>query len=28
MQMVDNVELKKVSEEVEGKLKKALDAIK
>ena len=28
MQMVDNVELKKVSEEVEGKLKKAFDAIK
>jgi hypothetical protein len=28
MQMVDNAKLKKVSEEVEGKLKKAFDAIK
>jgi uncharacterized protein (DUF302 family) len=28
MQMVDNAELKKVSEEVEGKLKKAFEAIK
>lgn len=28
MQMVDNAELQKVSEEVEGKLKKAFDAIK
>ncbi|MHB8138902.1 MAG: DUF302 domain-containing protein [Smithellaceae bacterium] len=28
MQMVDNVELQKVSEEVEGKLKKAFDAVK
>ena len=28
MQMVDNVNLQKVSEEVEGKLKKAFDAIK
>jgi uncharacterized protein (DUF302 family) len=27
MQMVDNAELQKVSEEVEGKLKKAFDAI-
>lgn len=28
MQMVDNVQLQKVSEEVEGKLKKAFDAVK
>jgi len=28
MQMVDNVELQKVSEEVEGKLKKVFDAVK
>lgn len=28
MQMVDNAKLKKISEEVEGKLKKAFDAIK
>ena len=28
MQMVDNVELQKVAEEVEGQLKKAFDAIK
>lgn len=28
MQMVDNAKFKKVSEEVEGKLKKAFDAIK
>jgi hypothetical protein len=28
MQMVDNAELQKVAEEVEGKLKKAFDAVK